>query len=69
MSVRNCFTGEGSVKQYQKPLLYNKLLPYADLLESEAKQVFDEIKKNLSESIQKREIWPGTFFWTLRLSR
>lgn len=68
MSVRNCFTGEGTVKQYQKPLLYNKLLPYADLLESEAKQVFDEIKRNLSESVQKREIWPGTFFWTLRLS-
>ncbi len=53
----------------QRPILYNKLLPYAVLSESHAHQQIKEIKLNLSRSVQKSELWPGALYWTNRLKR
>ena len=54
---------------YQKPLLYNKFLPYEEKLNEEGRQLFEDIKKNLSIAVQKSELWPGALFWTNRLNR
>lgn len=54
--------------KYQKPLVFNKLLPYSDCIEDEANEIFKRIKENLSIAVQKRELWPGSLFWTNRLS-
>ena len=54
---------------YQKPLLYNKFLPYGEKLGEEGRQLFEEIKQNLSIAVQKSELWPGALFWTNRLNR
>ena len=54
---------------YQKPLIYSKYLPYSDRLEGEAEKLLNEIKENLSVTVQKRELWPGALYWTNRLSR
>ncbi len=53
----------------QKPIFYNKLLPYTTLSDSHGLAQFEEIKKNLSQSVQKFELWPGAFYWTNRLKR
>ena len=54
---------------FQKTVIFNKYLPYADSLDREADELFANIKKNLSVAIQKRELWPGTLFWSTRLSK
>ena len=54
---------------YQKSLIYNKHLPYYELLATEACKLLEEIKVNLSVAVQKRELWPGVLYWTNRLSR
>lgn len=54
---------------FQKAIVFNKYLPYADGLDGEADELFANIKKNLSVAVQKRELWPGTLFWSTRLCR
>ena len=54
---------------YQKPLLYNKFLPYTLEINDESKCLFEDIKRNLSVTIQKAELWPGALYWTNRLNR
>lgn len=56
-------------KKYQKSLPFNHLLPYSEHIDSEGDELFEDIKTNLSIAIQKRELWPGTLFWTNRLDR
>ena len=57
-------------RSYQKQLLlYNKHLPYAELLEDESRSLFEDIKQNLSIAVQKKELWPGALYWTNRLTR
>ncbi len=58
-----------STTVYQKPIIYNKDLPYYQLLEDEAQALLWEIKKNLSVAVQQKDLWPGTLFWTNRLNR
>jgi proteasome activator subunit 4 len=54
-------------KKYQKPLVYNKHLPYADVIESEAVEKLSLIKKNLSVAVQKRDVTYGYIYWIRRL--
>ena len=54
---------------YQKPLLYNRFLPYMVQLNEESKCLFEDIKHNLSVAVQKSELWPGALYWTNRLNR
>ena len=56
-------------KKYQKPLVYNKHLPYADVIESEAVEKLSLIKKNLSVAVQKRDVTYGYIYWIRRLQR
>lgn len=51
----------------QKEIIYNKLLPYADELDSESKKTFTQIKINLSKSVLLRELHPGCAIWSTRL--
>ena len=55
--------------KYQSPHKHNKLLPYSDQIDAEADKLFSCIKQNLSRAVQMRELWPGTLYWTNRLSR
>lgn len=52
----------------QKDIVYNKLLPYADRLDDESRDILSKIKGNLGRAVQLREIWPGVLFWTRKLS-
>lgn len=53
----------------QKQLVYNKLLPYSDLLADESSQRLSIIKGNLGRSIQLRDFDIGTVHWVAQLSR
>jgi len=47
---------EGSVPgeyKFQKPLAYNRYLPYYDRLHDEASELLEEIKVNLSAAVKK----------------
>lgn len=59
---------EDSNSKYQKSLIFNPLLPYAEYIDTEGDDLFREIKVNLSIAVQKRELWPGALFWTNRLT-
>ncbi|XP_076659583.1 proteasome activator complex subunit 4A [Halictus rubicundus] len=52
---------------YQRELIYNKLLPYVDELESDSQALFAEIKGNLGRAIMLRELQPGCVVWVIRL--
>ena len=54
---------------YQKPLIYNKCLPYASKLNEESEHLLEDIKRYLSIAVQKSELWPGAIYWTQRLNR
>lgn len=60
---------EGSKKGYQNPLFCNRYLPYRATLEKEAEELLEDIKLNLSLTVQKYELWPGALYWTNRLRR
>ncbi|KAK4885236.1 hypothetical protein RN001_001507 [Aquatica leii] len=53
----------------QKENVYNKLLPYANELDKESKNLFKDIKTNLVKSVLAREIRPGCMVWTSRLNK
>ena len=53
----------------QKESPYNKLLPYADILDGESNEQLAEIKAQLGRSIQLRDIKIGTTHWTGQLSK
>lgn len=55
--------------QFQKEVIYNKLLPYSDCLDHEARVVLEEIKYNLGRSVALRELRPGALHWCDRLFR
>ena len=56
-------------RQYQKTIVFNKHLPYADQLEEEAAGKLADIKRNLCAAVQNRDVTPGYIFWIGRLSR
>ncbi|XP_076235371.1 proteasome activator complex subunit 4A [Calliopsis andreniformis] len=53
--------------QYQKELIYNKLLPYVDDLETDSQALLAEIKANLGRAVMLREMQPGCVLWVSRL--
>lgn len=55
--------------KYQKTVVFNKHLPYADQLEEEAARKLADIKRNLCVAVQNRDVTPGYIFWIGRLSR
>ena len=62
-------TDDEERKKYQKTIVFNKHLPYADQLEEEAAGKIADIKRNLCTAVQNRDVTPGYIFWISRLSR
>ena len=53
----------------QQEAPYNKLLPYADVLDRESNEQFAEIKAQLGRTVQLRDIKVGASHWTGQLSK
>ncbi|XP_077536244.1 proteasome activator complex subunit 4-like [Haemaphysalis longicornis] len=64
--------GDGSPTEpgsaLQKPLVFNRLLPYRERIEDEAAALLDEIKTNLGRSVLLRQVKPAAEFWAGHLS-
>jgi len=54
--------------EYQKELLYNHYLPYADQLDDDSSTWLEQIKLNLSQAVLLRELRPGVVTWMSRLT-
>lgn len=52
--------------EFQKELIYNKLLPYGDAIDEESRAFLAEIKLNLPKAVILRELRPGVVTWTGR---
>lgn len=52
-----------------KKFIYNKLLPYADEVETETQALLAEIKANLGRAVMFNEIWPGCYIWVTKLGQ
>jgi hypothetical protein len=53
----------------QKANIYNKYLPFHEYIEQQGFQLFDEIRENLSRTIQLDELHPGFAVWSRELKR
>lgn len=53
----------------QREIIYNRLLPYADALDEESREMFIEIKVNLGKAVMLREMRPACGMWAARLIR
>ncbi|OXU20844.1 hypothetical protein TSAR_014413 [Trichomalopsis sarcophagae] len=54
---------------YQTEISFNKLLPYADELESEANDFLAKIKNNFGRCVMLRDIEPGCIYWSQMLTK
>lgn len=54
--------------EYNREKHFNRLLPYANELDNEAKYLLAEIKANLGRSIMLRKIYPDSAAWWCRLT-
>lgn len=54
---------------FQREILFNKLLPYADELDNEADALLAKVKANLGRCVMLREIKPGCVFWSNMLHK
>ncbi|KAK8767206.1 hypothetical protein V5799_006012 [Amblyomma americanum] len=59
---------EGPGRGLQRPLIYNRLLPYSDHIDDEAAKMLAEIKTTLARSVMLREVKPVTVSWTCHLN-
>jgi proteasome activator subunit 4 len=53
----------------QKPNIYNKYLPFHEFIAQQGCMLFDEIRENLSRTIQLGELEPGFSVWSKKLER
>lgn len=53
----------------QKPLAYNRLLPYGEQIADEAASLLAEIKANLARAVMLREVKPSAVAWTGHLNK
>lgn len=51
----------------QRPNIYNIYLPFYESVKLQGVHAFDEIRENLSRSIQLNELQPGFSFWSTKL--
>lgn len=54
-------------KDLQRPNIYNQYLPCYQKIEQQASALFEEIRENLSRSIQLDEFRPGFVVWSYKL--
>jgi len=53
----------------QKPNIYNKYSPFYESIKQQGFVLFDEIRENLSRTIQLGELEPGFSLWSDKLKR
>ena len=53
----------------QKEIIYNRFLPYSEVLNDEAKKQLAEIKFNLGRAVSLKEPRPGVIFWCNQLNQ
>ncbi|KAH9375495.1 hypothetical protein HPB48_023088 [Haemaphysalis longicornis] len=53
----------------QKPLMYNRLLPYSSSIDDESEKLFAEIRMNLGRCVALREVTPVAGYWLAQLHR
>jgi proteasome activator subunit 4 len=53
----------------QKPNIYNQYLPFSECIEQQGFELFNEIRENLSRTIQLAELQPGLSFWSKKLEK
>ncbi len=53
----------------QKPNIYNKFSPFYEFINEQSSMLFDEIRENLSRTIQLGELEPGFTIWSYKLKR
>jgi hypothetical protein len=51
----------------QKPNIYNKFSPFYEFINEQSSMLFDEIRENLSRTIQLGELEPGFTIWSNKL--
>lgn len=54
---------------YQKRIIDEKFLSYAEDLDEESNSLFAEIKGHLGRAVMLRRLYPDCFLWTLKLRR
>jgi len=55
--------------QLQKPNVYNKYIPFYELIKQQGFELLNEIRENLSRTIQLADFEPGFSFWSNKLER
>ncbi|CAF4238177.1 unnamed protein product [Rotaria sp. Silwood2] len=69
MRDTNADAQETSDYNLQKPNIYNKYLPFYKSIKRHASDLFEEIRENLSRTIQLGELRPGFAVWSNELKR
>lgn len=60
---------ELSNEHVQKSCFYYQYSPFSETIERQGRAVFEEIRENLSRTIQSGELDPGFVFWSDKLKR
>jgi len=58
-----------SDNNFQKPNIYNEFSPFHGFIHGQSSTLFDEIRENLSRTIQLGELEPGFTIWSNKLRR
>lgn len=65
----NANTQEISDCNLQKPNVYNQYSPFHEIIRQHSFALFDEIRENLSRTIQQDELEPGFSVWSKKLKQ
>jgi hypothetical protein len=67
--ITNADSEETHDSNLQKPNIYNKHSPFHESIQKQGSALFDEIRENLSRTIQLGELEPGFSVWSSKLKR
>jgi hypothetical protein len=67
--ITNTESQMASDNNLQKPNIYNKFSPFYGFIQQHSLLLFDEIRENLSRTIQLGELEPGFTIWSNKLKR
>lgn len=58
-----------AIVETQKTNIYNRYSPFSESIQRQSIALFEEIRENLSRSIQSGELIPGFLSWSTELSQ
>jgi hypothetical protein len=67
--ITNADTHETEDNNLQKPNIYNKYSPFHESIKRQSAALFNEIRQNLSRTIQLGELEPGFSVWSNKLKQ